>query len=368
MKKLLYISALIVLLSACKRESYPENVVGDPVFKMEGMLNGAPFSLAAGQNGLYMNAAAIQNEFGVYELNCAFENITCSTCSPVFAILINDSETSEPGAPCTPDVLETGQLPLVISSNSSDFLELEFHVPNDPGYIYSWDFGDGNTAGDVHNPEHTFPNPGTYLVTVTLEDESPSNHDVIIEQTVLVGNSMFLSKPFNVQNLAGDEWKFSYNESQLPPYLQVDGWLINGNTYSGIEVEIEFDDQVEAQLNYTNTALGESGYYKISFDGEDNGQVPDLFTYQWEAQDLNIGKIEFSYTDNNGHQYTSKTPLNQNVDSYMEITDVSDYPDGLNGRPAKKVNAIFTLKMVNILDPDDIIEFENVVAELGFAY
>lgn len=246
---------------------------------------------------------------------------------------------------------------------------MEFHVPNDPRSSYSWDFGNGNTAGDKHNPEHTFPNSGTYIVTVTLEDQSPSNHDVIIEQSVLVGSSMFLSKPFNVQNMPDDEWKFSYNTAQLQPYLHVDGWVINGNNFSGSEVEFEFDGQIEAQLNFTNTTLGESGYYAgLTFDGDDNGQVPDLFTYQWEAQDLNIGKIEFSFTDNNGHQFTSKTPLNQSPDSFMEITEVSDYPEGLNGQSAKKVNAIFSLKMVNINDPDDIIEFENVVAELGFVY
>ncbi|MBX7050824.1 MAG: PKD domain-containing protein [Flavobacteriales bacterium] len=368
MKKILTILIGILLITSCKRESYPDAVESVPVFKMSGSLNGAPFSLAAGQNDIYMNSSAIQNEFGVYELKCEFDQVSCSSCSPVFSLLINDNETTEPGAPCTPDVLDTGQLPLVISSNTSDFLELEFHVPNDPGYEYSWDFGDGNTAGDVHNPVHTFPNPGTYIVTAMLEDESPSNHDVIIQQSVLVGNSMFLSRPFNIQNMPGDDWKFSYNESQIQSYLHVDGWEINGNTYFGSEVEIDFEGQIEARLNFTNITLGITGFYQVTFDGDDSGQVPDLFTYQWEAQDLNIGKVEFSYTNANGVQYTSRTPLNQSPDSFLEITAVSNYDEEINGHPAKKVEAIFSLKMVNIDDPDDVIEFENVEAELGFVY
>ncbi len=36
---------------------------------------------------------------------------------------------------------------------------------------YSWNFGDGHT-GDGHNPHHTYEEPGTYLVCLTIHDNS----------------------------------------------------------------------------------------------------------------------------------------------------------------------------------------------------
>jgi hypothetical protein len=38
-----------------------------------------------------------------------------------------------------------------------------------PPYNYTWDFGDGTGSLDEH-PVHTYPNPGTYQVTVSLTD------------------------------------------------------------------------------------------------------------------------------------------------------------------------------------------------------
>jgi gliding motility-associated-like protein len=32
----------------------------------------------------------------------------------------------------------------------------------------AWDFGDGNTAGNVYNPSHVYEKPGTYIVTLTV--------------------------------------------------------------------------------------------------------------------------------------------------------------------------------------------------------
>jgi PKD repeat protein len=40
-----------------------------------------------------------------------------------------------------------------------------------PGYTYHWDFGDGNQA-NIHNPQHTFSQPGTYEVCLTVTTTS----------------------------------------------------------------------------------------------------------------------------------------------------------------------------------------------------
>ncbi len=39
-----------------------------------------------------------------------------------------------------------------------------------PNYTYTWDYGDGNTATGSTPPTHTYTDPGTYIVTMTVTD------------------------------------------------------------------------------------------------------------------------------------------------------------------------------------------------------
>ena len=60
---------------------------------------------------------------------------------------------------------ESGTAPLDVAFTGSN--------STDDGTIvsYSWDFGDGNTS-DVADPQHTYTNPGTYQVSLTVTDDS----------------------------------------------------------------------------------------------------------------------------------------------------------------------------------------------------
>jgi PKD repeat protein len=365
MKKYSVLFIAFVVISSCKREEYPEPVVSVPQFKMTGTLNSQPFELSAGVNNIYLDANTVQNEFGVYELQSKFNDLSCSGCEPVLSILLNEIETLEPGTPCSGHVLENGPVFLATQDNTSDFLEVHFHAPNQPGNNYSWNFGDSST-GSGHDPNHIYSNPGTYEVTLTIDGDD--DHSVIT-QSVIVGSSMFLSMPFQITNLPGgedeDEWELSY-PNNLPYYLEITNWTINGEVYTGNHLHFEDNNTVEVCLHFHNSILNEDGYYCVEFDGASDEQINDFFSYQWEAQDLNIGKAEFRYRNNAGEIFTSITSLNNNSNSTIQITSVEDYTAGIDGSSAKKVNAKFSLWMVNVIDPTDIIHFENVSATLGF--
>jgi PKD domain len=69
--------------------------------------------------------------------------------------------------PATPQIADPGQLvpgqPASFSGSGS--------APGSGGIAsFSWDFGDGGTAGGP-NPTHAFQAPGTFTVTLTLEDD-----------------------------------------------------------------------------------------------------------------------------------------------------------------------------------------------------
>ncbi len=360
-----YIIFVFVAISSCRKEIYPPSTEGIPIFKMSGTLDGQPFNLNAGQNGLYLNSSVVQNSFGVYELRSDFNQLGCVGCPPVMSILVNDNEVMEFGTPCTPDVLTEGSLPLAEQDNSSNYLSLNFNTPNQPGNIFSWNFGDGS-QDTGHDPHHEFSAPGTYNVTLNISNGPGLNDDVIITQSVLVGAPTYLSAPFEIHNLQGDNWEFDY-PNNLSPGLQITSWTINGVEYFGNNLNFNSDGQLNVCLNFYNSIANEAGSYCVAFDGDESGQVNGFLNYQWEAQDLNIGKLQMMY-HKNGETYTSLTSLNQGIGAGLQILSVADYSERIDGRIAKKVQVEFSLWMVNISNPTDVIRFENVSAILGFAY
>jgi PGF-CTERM protein len=61
-------------------------------------------------------------------------------------------------------------------------LEVTFIAEADNADSWQWDFGDGNTSTQ-QNPTHTYEEPGTYTVVLTVEGEAGSE---TVEKTDLI--------------------------------------------------------------------------------------------------------------------------------------------------------------------------------------
>jgi cytochrome c len=61
---------------------------------------------------------------------------------------------------------DPGTEPLTVLFTDSSY------YPEGRVWTRSWDFGDGGSAGNESNPEHTYAAPGEYMVTLTITDDS----------------------------------------------------------------------------------------------------------------------------------------------------------------------------------------------------
>jgi len=97
-----------------------------------------------------------------------------------------------PDANFTQDVSE-GDAPLTVQFNNQSSGDIA---------SYFWDFGDGNVSGDA-NPQHSFANPGSYTVTLTVT--SPDGVTTDSQSTVIVVNETASQIAQNFNTLVGHD-------------------------------------------------------------------------------------------------------------------------------------------------------------------
>ncbi len=70
---------------------------------------------------------------------------------------------------------------------------------NNPDVVYTWDFGDGTTSNE-ESPTHTYSDTGTYLVSLTLQDEGSCNQGDAITKELTISNKVH-NETLNVKNI-----------------------------------------------------------------------------------------------------------------------------------------------------------------------
>jgi hypothetical protein len=357
-----------IIFASCKREPYPNPEVSAPEFKVTGTENGAPFSFAAGVDGLKLTSEITHDIFGVHNFISTIAPVGCEDCGPSLRFAINDTEVLIANQTPDPDhVLVPQQLPFAISSANSDFLSIQFDLPNGPNTSVIWDFGDGNTSNDSE-PVHQYSTAGSYDVTAEYSAGFGGDQcQVNITQTIAVGSDLVCALPFGIEFEDDGEVHLHY-PPDMPSYLTPASWTINGNNFNGNNQQIELDNGLNSIcLNYFNSELNCTGQFCLEFDNtEETSQLcVDHFHYHWNALSVNLGNVEITYTKTDGSVYTSITSLNTNS-NHFTIVSSEDYVPMINGNPARKISALFTVKMVNVDNPSDIIVLENVNTNLAF--
>ena len=124
-------------------------------------------------------------------------NITCA----VSCQTITPEVVSTTPAEISPNVVE------VLPNEQVDFVGGASFSVDGTNATYSWNFGDGSVATGT-NVSNTYTTPGTYLVTLTVQDDNPIGCEEsitifvnVLEPIVTINNSAYPESSFNLEQL-----------------------------------------------------------------------------------------------------------------------------------------------------------------------
>lgn len=194
---------------------------------------------------------------------------------------------------------------------------------------YNWNFGDGNFASTI-NPTHTYSNPGTYLVCLSISDTLCSdsicyNITVINNQTpncsadfypLVNGLSVQFIDSSMTSNFTNYSWNFgdgqtSFTQNPTHVYAQSGTYLVGLSIYdSTSNCSDQFFDSVSVSSPFNCTA---NFNYSVSNDS--------LFI-QNLADTLLL--ISYDFGDNNFSMQTNPTHIYTQSGTYVVCQTVTD--------------------------------------------
>lgn len=138
---------------------------------------------------------------------------------------------------------EHGDIPSAQFSYSQNNNQITFTNQSDNSSIYNWDFGDG-TNSTSPNPQHTYTSNGTYVVSLSAENEckSMTTSDTIhVQITSITTESSNEIKvyPNPASSILNIDLKKNYSIAQICIY-NTNGQLVSTKQYRSVN-SIEFD-------------------------------------------------------------------------------------------------------------------------------
>ncbi|MDX1611343.1 MAG: PKD domain-containing protein, partial [Candidatus Thermoplasmatota archaeon] len=143
---------------------------------------------------------------------------------------------------------------------------------------WRWDFGDGNTSTDQH-PSHTFTEPGTYAVNLTVEDLQGAEHSRIHEVTVSIHRPevSFSWTPVVPVEAESIQFTATAEDERGDPVTTFrwhfpDGTVLTGDDVTwSFSLEGEYDVSLEAE-----DASGVVGWHNRTINVKDAPPNPDF--------------------------------------------------------------------------------------------
>lgn len=160
--------SIILVGISCDPVELPEPTDGDPVFELQGQLEGASFEVAAGAEAYFMHTAFSTTNDGDYRSLSRLEELDCNTgCAPgwQFEFSADFMALDTFFSPGEIPLLQPGSTVLDTMYNLSLFAN-STHSGGASVASHAWSFFDGSTANTA-TVQKAVPGPGVYEVELT---------------------------------------------------------------------------------------------------------------------------------------------------------------------------------------------------------
>ena len=217
-------------------------------------------------------------------------NITCSFCDSVIV-------TSTPPVTCNAN--------FTYQQNGTT---LHFFVNNSgispsTTTTYLWDFGDGTTS-TLYDPTHSFTNPGTYTVCLTVTDMI-NNCTAQFCQNIIIGTNTSCQASFQYSYGAIYNVAFFGNFTPLSTYLQW-YWSFGDSTFSSIQNPVHsyaYPGTYQVCLTVVSPNCPASTICQTITIQGNNANCQAYFTYQVNNANVHFHAINSSSTPNQYMNY-----------------------------------------------------------------
>lgn len=225
-----------------------------------------------------------------------------------------------------------------------------------PPYTYEW-----NDANNQTTPTATNLTSGTYMLTVTDDNDCPVSFDVFVPEPplltlVLTGEdaSCFSGNDGAIVsevNGGTPSYTYAWSNGEITENLsglEVGTYTLTVTDLNNCSVteSIEIDEPDNATINFTNENVS-------CFEGSDASSTANVvaggtppFTYLWDdnqaqttqtASDLSAGSYSVFITDANGCTYSSTTTINEPTQLTIELSSTLITCSGLSDASASVV-------------------------------
>lgn len=361
MKKILFVLVLLSA-SACHKTPPEKEVFLEPVFNLQGSLNGEAIDFTPGIDGRYMFTNRAQLSDGAYRYETAIHGIDGSGPKLEFTLL-----RSEPGASAE-DLLLT--LPEQSTNLLIDEEDLVLHSQSDIPNIEWTTQGMTYTGSSVQLP-FSFPLSYSFLVA----DENcflSANVSFFLPSSCALNGSY---EPIRSE-MVNDELILTPPTSDLEFAFYT--WFIDGNTFVTEQGE---------PLVYTINGIEPINILLVGIDNMGTEvpimqqEMPIFFLSEscvFPTISANLGvqgesSLMIEYTDESGTSYMSSDLCNslfsQGEDAHFDVLNVSAFEINELNQPTKKLEFNVQVELFNSLNPlaePLILELNN--ASIAFAF
>lgn len=353
--------------TGCRKQD-PLSVTGDPVFRVNGTLNGSPLQLTAGVNNYYMYSEYTADQQGLYSFTGHLKTYGSSNPSPnSLRISITDFRISAPGSTVIDSALYTGIYSFAQNQPSNLAVQFFSAAVGDSIISYTWDFGDGYFGAGA-NPVHTYTNAGTY--TVCLQTAFMHNNifqlDTICNM-VNVDSPNACSSSFTYAPIIGNNFQFyATGSGGTAPYQFNwdfgDTAMVTGDSVTHAFLLPPNDGIVKVILNSVDAN-------NCTFVTQQNIPLQTAtgcyanFSTQLFTSNAAFSNVTIEWTDANGIIYSTANGVGFN--NSFQVIAVEDYANNENGQRTKKVTMLVTCTLFN---GSSTVQLDNAEIVFALAY